>query len=83
MAVRPRSSAVATEASKHHSSPSVWQYLAGSVGIGGAQTGIYPSLGPGGWNLIGRTDLRLFDPSRTEPILLRPGDLIKFVAVGA
>lgn len=56
---------------------------AGSVGIGGAQTGIYPSVGPGGWNLIGRTDLRLFDPSQPEPILLRPGDLIKFVALGA
>ena len=56
---------------------------AGSVGIGGAQTGIYPSVGPGGWNLIGRTDLHLFDPLREEPILLRPGDLIKFVAVGA
>ena len=56
---------------------------AGSVGIGGAQTGIYPSVGPGGWNLIGRTDLSLFDPLREEPILLRPGDLIKFVAVGA
>lgn len=54
---------------------------AGSVGIGGAQTGIYPSAGPGGWQLIGRTDLSLFDPLRPEPILLRPGDLIKFVPV--
>ena len=54
---------------------------AGSVGIGGAQTGIYPSAGPGGWQLIGRTDLRLFDPSQPEPILLRPGDVIKFVAL--
>ena len=55
---------------------------AGSVGIGGAQTGIYPSAVPGGWQLIGRTDLRLFDPTREEPILLRPGDLIKFVPLG-
>ncbi len=54
---------------------------AGSVGIGGAQTGIYPSAGPGGWNLIGRTDLSLFDPLREAPILLRPGDLIQFVPV--
>lgn len=54
---------------------------AGSVGIGGAQTGVYPSAGPGGWNLIGRTDLRLFDPLREAPILLRPGDLIQFVPV--
>ena len=55
---------------------------AGSVGIGGAQTGIYPSAGPGGWNLIGRTELSLFDPLRETPILLRPGDLIKFVPLG-
>jgi 5-oxoprolinase (ATP-hydrolysing) subunit B len=56
---------------------------AGSVGIGGAQTGIYPSAGPGGWNLIGRTELSLFDPARPEPILLRPGDIVKFVPLSA
>ena len=53
---------------------------AGSVGIGGAQTGIYPSASPGGWQLIGRTDLCLFDPAAAAPTLLQPGDIIRFVA---
>ena len=52
---------------------------AGSVGIGGAQTGIYPLATPGGWQLLGRTSLTLFDPSRKEPALLRVGDKIRFV----
>src|SRR4030095_6253687 len=43
---------------------------AGSVGIGGAQTGIYPLRSPGGWNLIGRTPLKLFDPTKDPPTLL-------------
>ena len=43
----------------------------GSVGIGGAQTGIYPLRSPGGWNLIGRTPLRLFDPEKNPPVFLR------------
>ena len=51
---------------------------AGSVGIGGAQTGIYPSRSPGGWNLIGRTPLRLFDPTKNPPTLLCPGDRLRF-----
>lgn len=51
---------------------------AGSVGIGGAQTGIYPIVTPGGWNLIGRTPLVLFDPQREHPTALRTGDLVKF-----
>jgi KipI family sensor histidine kinase inhibitor len=51
---------------------------AGSVGIGGAQTGIYPLETPGGWRLIGRTPLRMFDPGRAEPSLLRPGDRVLF-----
>jgi 5-oxoprolinase (ATP-hydrolysing) subunit B len=51
---------------------------AGSVGIGGAQTGIYPSVAPGGWQLIGRTMLPLFDPARTPPTLLQPGDRVRF-----
>jgi KipI family sensor histidine kinase inhibitor len=53
---------------------------AGSVGIGGEQTGIYPLPSPGGWQLIGRTSLRLFDPDAAEPTLLRPGDRVRFVA---
>ena len=51
---------------------------AGAVGIGGAQTGIYPAAAPGGWQLIGRTELALFDPARTPPTLLQPGDRVRF-----
>ncbi len=54
---------------------------AGSIGIAGTQTGIYPCDTPGGWRIIGRTDLTLFDPSRAEPFLLKAGDRVKFVAV--
>lgn len=56
---------------------------AGTVGIAGAQTGIYPQATPGGWQLIGRTPLRLFDPLRSPPCLLAPGDSLRFVAVDA
>lgn len=55
---------------------------AGSVGIGGAQTGVYPLATPGGWNLIGRTPRRLFDPTRSSPALLRMGDRLRFRAIG-
>jgi inhibitor of KinA len=54
---------------------------AGSVGIGGAQTGIYPVASPGGWRLIARTPLRLFDPGAAAPFLLAPGDRLRFVPV--
>lgn len=54
---------------------------AGSVGIGGAQTGVYPRESPGGWRLIGRTPLTLFDPRRTAPSLLMAGDRVRFVAI--
>jgi inhibitor of KinA len=54
---------------------------AGSVGIAGNQTGIYPLPSPGGWQLIGRTPLVLFDPSRQSPSLLRAGDHIRFVRI--
>ncbi len=54
---------------------------AGSVGIGGAQTGIYPRELPGGWHLIGRTPLTLFDPDRDAPALLRPGQKIQFTRI--
>ncbi len=50
----------------------------GSVAIGGAQTGIYPLRSPGGWNLIGRTPLQLFDPEKTPPAFLRAGDRVRF-----
>jgi KipI family sensor histidine kinase inhibitor len=52
---------------------------AGSVGIAGRQTGIYPRESPGGWQLIGRTSLRVFDPTREPASLLAPGDRVKFV----
>jgi len=55
------------------------QVPAGSVGIGGSQTGIYPLVTPGGWQLIGHTPLPLFDPQRDEPVLLRPGDTVRFI----
>lgn len=51
---------------------------AGSVAIGGAQTGIYPNELPGGWHLIGRTPLRLFDLALPTPCLLAPGDSVRF-----
>ena len=53
----------------------------GSVGIGGAQTGIYPLLSPGGWNLVGRTPLKLFDPTKDPPTLLCPGHRVRFRAI--
>ncbi len=52
---------------------------AGSVAIADALTGIYPQATPGGWHLIGRTVLRLFDPARSPACLLRPGDRVRFV----
>jgi allophanate hydrolase subunit 1 len=52
---------------------------AGSVAIGGAYCGIYPSAGPGGWQIIGRTAAVLFDPARDVPALLLPGDRVRFV----
>jgi KipI family sensor histidine kinase inhibitor len=54
----------------------------GSVGIAGSQTGIYPSETPGGWQLIGRTTVRPFDLSRPDACLFKPGDTVRFVAVG-
>lgn len=56
---------------------------AGSVAIGGSQTGVYPGAGPGGWRVIGRTGRRLFDPSNLPPSLLAPGDRVRFIPVDA
>ena len=53
----------------------------GSVGIGGAQTGIYPRETPGGWQLIGRTGLELFDPRALPPVRMAAGDTVRFKAV--
>ena len=54
---------------------------AGAVGIGGNQTGIYPLPTPGGWQLIGRTPIRLFNPDNASPSLLQAGDLVRFIAI--
>ena len=52
-----------------------------SVAIAAGQTGIYPVDTPGGWNIIGRTPLRPYDPARTEPLLFQPGDRVRFRSV--
>jgi len=54
---------------------------AGSVGIAGTQTGVYPIDSPGGWQLIGRTPVRMYDPDRETPILPEAGQYIKFYAI--
>lgn len=56
---------------------------AGSVGIGGSQTGIYPLESPGGWRLMGKTPVRTWDPDRDVPILMQAGDSIRFVEITA
>lgn len=56
---------------------------AGSVGIGGDQTGVYPIASPGGWRLIGKTPVKFYDPSRKQPILCQAGDYIRFVPITA
>lgn len=58
------------------------QIEAGTVGIGGNQTGIYPISTPGGWQLIGRTPLPLFRPDESSPSLLKAGDIVRFQPIG-
>ena len=53
----------------------------GSVGLADFQTGIYPQTSPGGWNIIGRCPVKLFDPSRTPPSFIKAGDTVRFVPV--
>jgi KipI family sensor histidine kinase inhibitor len=55
---------------------------AGSVGIAGLQTGVYPVESPGGWQLIGHTTTVMFDANRDQPSLLSAGDLVRFVPAG-
>lgn len=57
------------------------EIAAGSVAIGGGQTGIYPLASPGGWNVIGRTAQRLFDPKQNPPSFLLAGDRVRFHAI--
>jgi len=54
---------------------------AGSVGIAGMQTGIYPLVSPGGWQIIGRTPMKSFDPNATMPVIMNAGDYIKFYEI--
>jgi inhibitor of KinA len=56
---------------------------AGSVGLAGKQTGVYPIESPGGWRLIGRTPLRLFDPLREPPVLINAGNYVRFQPISA
>jgi len=65
-------------ATARHTTPRT-KVAAGSVGIAGRQTGVYPFESPGGWQIIGRTDVRLFDVSRDPPALLVPGTTVRFV----
>lgn len=62
-----------------HKTPRL-QVPAGSVGIGGSQTGVYPFSSPGGWQLLGQTSIALFDIKREYPVLLNAGDQVRFVA---
>ncbi|MBI4002247.1 MAG: 5-oxoprolinase subunit PxpB [Nitrospira defluvii] len=54
---------------------------AGSVGIAGSQTGIYPQASPGGWRIIGRTPVRIFDLTRSQPFLVAAGDQVQFIPI--
>ena len=54
---------------------------AGSVGIAGIQTGIYPLTSPGGWQIIGKTPMKLFDKEKEDAVLLQPGDEINFYSI--
>lgn len=61
--------------------PQPMNVVAGSVGIAGKQTGIYPLTSPGGWQVIGRTPLKLFDAGNEEPSLLKAGDTVQFYSI--
>jgi inhibitor of KinA len=67
-------------AAPRHATPRV-RVPAGSVGIAGVQTGIYPAETPGGWQLIGRTPVRPFDASRAQPFLMKAGDAVRFYPI--
>jgi inhibitor of KinA len=67
-------------AAPRHSTPRV-RVPIGSVGIAGVQTGVYPAETPGGWQVIGRTPLKPFDPARAEPFLMKAGDAVQFYAI--
>jgi inhibitor of KinA len=60
-------------------SPPRTRVPAGSVAIAGTQTGVYPRATPGGWNILGTTNVKMFDVTRDQPSLLQPGDRVRFV----
>ena len=64
-----------------HATPRV-RVPTGSVGIAGAQTGVYPAETPGGWRLIGRTPIKPFDLARPDPFLMKAGDAVQFHEIG-
>jgi inhibitor of KinA len=70
----------ASLAMPRHATPRI-EVGSGSVGIAGAQTGIYPRKGPGGWQIIGRTEVATWDLERDPAALLRPGVTVVFEAV--
>ena len=57
------------------------QIYPGSVGIAGKQTGMYPSMSPGGWRIIGRTPLKLYNPNSETPVYISSGDYIRYVSI--
>lgn len=57
------------------------QILPGSVGIAGKQTGMYPSLSPGGWRIIGRTPLKLYNSESDKPVFISSGDYVRYIAI--
>lgn len=57
------------------------QILPGSVGIAGKQTGMYPSMSPGGWRIIGRTPLKLYNPDSDIPVFISSGDYVRYVSI--
>jgi len=63
-----------------HATPRV-RVPVGSIGIAGVQTGIYPAETPGGWQLIGRTPVKPFDPARADPFLMKAGDAVQFYTI--
>ncbi len=64
-------------AAPRHSTPRL-RVPAGSVAVAAGQTGVYPAETPGGWNVIGRSPVRPYDPDRASPFLFRPGDRVRF-----
>ena len=60
--------------------PSI-NYKAGSVGIAENQTGVYPDVSPGGWNIIGNSPICFFDPSNAQPCFAKSGDIIEFYPI--